>query len=172
MLLRKNFNVSSYGTGSQVKLPGPSPAHPNVYPFGTPYDDIYKDLHTKNVSLYTANGLLSMLDRNRKIKKAPEKWHLDKKRVYDVVITCEERCFDSVCEDLLLRGGKKQIPVHVFNVDIRDNHEDAAVGGRIILALAQALEASQDLDGDMHQIVQDFRKRNPQTSFLYSLSYY
>ena len=124
-----------------------------------------------------------MLDRNRQIKPAPQRWQ-ENKNLYDVIITCEERCFDAVCEgkhnpptpnpqdtlqekkarqahdpiyatrinrsDLLSRPTHSEcaLPVHVINVDIKDNHEEAALGGQAILKLVESLEAVDELDID------------------------
>jgi RNA polymerase II subunit A C-terminal domain phosphatase SSU72 len=157
------FPVISFGTGSLVRLPGPTVTQPNVYSFNvTSYDSMYTELATKDPRLYRANGLLPMLDRNRNVKWGPERWQdwkvgvprvTDQQKhnrgslgtesgVVDIVFTCEEKCWDAVVEDLLSRGSPLNRPVHVFNVDIKDNHEEALVGGRAILELAGRLNAA------------------------------
>ncbi|RDW93911.1 RNA polymerase II subunit A C-terminal domain phosphatase [Aspergillus mulundensis] len=154
------FPVISFGTGSLVRLPGPSITQPNVYNFNsTSYSQMYDELLSKDERLYRNNGILNMLDRNRNVKWGPERFqdwvpglprvdHVSKGDkgalgteggVVDVIITCEERCWDAVVDDLMNKGSTLNKPVHVFNVDIKDNHEEALVGGKAILELATRL---------------------------------
>ncbi|KAF4217380.1 hypothetical protein CNMCM6805_005691 [Aspergillus fumigatiaffinis] len=165
------FPVISFGTGSLVRLPGPSITQPNVYNFNTTsYSQMYDELLAKDERLYRNNGLLNMLDRNRNLKWGPERfqdWVPGMPRVdhvskgdkgalgteggtVDVIITCEERCWDAVVDDLMNKGAALNRPVHVFNVDIRDNHEEALVGGKAILELATRLNDAATQERKTH----------------------
>ncbi|KAG9060951.1 RNA polymerase II subunit A C-terminal domain phosphatase [Linnemannia hyalina] len=168
---KNGFTVSSYGTGTMVRLPGPTIDKPNIYNFGTPYNEVYQELKGKDTQLYQSNGLLLMLDRNRKIKNSPERWQ-ESRQEFDVIITCEERCFDAVCEDLIQRGESHSNPVHVINVDIKDNYEEAMVGGRMILHLAKDIEQARDLDQEIQPILDRFNQRYPSAPVLHSVSYF
>lgn len=155
-----HYPVISFGTGSLVRLPGPSISQPQVYHFNTTsYSQMHDELLAQDPRLYRNNGILNMLDRNRNIKWGPERfqdWVPGSPRlsfqekgdkgsigteggVVDVIFTCEERCWDAVVDHLLDRGAPLNRPVHVFNVDIRDNHEEALIGGKAILELADRL---------------------------------
>eukprot|EP00698_Gefionella_okellyi_P006565 TRINITY_DN15899_c0_g1_i1.p1 TRINITY_DN15899_c0_g1~~TRINITY_DN15899_c0_g1_i1.p1 ORF type:complete len:194 (+),score=34.73 TRINITY_DN15899_c0_g1_i1:58-639(+) len=171
LLLKKGFNVSSYGVGAQVKLPGPRPDRPNVYEFGTPYAAMYDDLLKQNEELYTANGILAMLERNKSIKRAPERWADGRAKRHPVVITFEERVYDLLIEDLTDRGSVCNEPVHVFNIEVKDNHEEAVMGAKWAFTLAQLLETVDDLDEQVEAILQDFDARTGK-QLLHSVSFY
>jgi len=101
-LSKKGFDVRSFGTGAQVKLPGASASEPNVYSFETTYEEIYNDLVRKDKNMYTQNGLLSMLDRNRRMKLKPDRFQACADR-FDLVLTVEEHVYELVLEDLHAR---------------------------------------------------------------------
>ena len=95
-----------------------------------------------------------MLDRNRRIKQHPEKFQTSAEQ-FNIIITCEERVYDQVvecmetvityehrcvliqfsnCAGLEAREGQTT-PVHVINIDIQDNHEEATIGAFLICEL-------------------------------------
>ena len=61
--------------------------------------------------------MLHMLDRNRRIKEKPEKFQ-HSKETFDVILTCEEKCYDLVVANFEDMDNVNQQPVHVINIDI------------------------------------------------------
>ncbi|XP_065061397.1 RNA polymerase II subunit A C-terminal domain phosphatase SSU72-like [Rhopilema esculentum] len=156
---KRGFQVQSFGTGTYVKLPGPAPDKPNVYTFGTTtYDEMYKELYKKDAYLYTQNGILHMLDRNRRIKKRPERYQ-DCPDEFDIVVTCEERVYDQVIEDMSKREQHSFTPVHIINIEIADNHEEATIGAGQIVELCEILEELDDMEHNLDEILQAFEEK-------------
>lgn len=169
-LAKKNFRVRSFGTGDKVKLPGLTICKPNVYEFGTPYDDIYQDLCQKDKQYYTQNGLLHMLDRNRRIKRSPEKFQHCEER-FDILITAEERVYDQVVEFMESKSPEYNQPVHIINVDIQDNHESATIGAFLLSDLVTMMAQSEDLDNEIDELLHDFESKH-QRPILHSVHFY
>merc|ERR1712179_681744 len=157
-LHKKGYNVLSFGTGDKIKLPGPSVSQPNVYDFGTSYEEIYQDLAKKDKVMYKQNGILHMLDRNRIIKPRPDRLQ-DSEKQFDVIMTAEERVYDQVLEHFEQRGSKEDQLVHVINMDIQDNQEEAAIGAFLFHELVQMFTGSLDLDNEIDELLQDFEMK-------------
>lgn len=169
-LQKKGFNIRSYGTGEKIKIPGRSEKEPNQYPFGTSYDDIYSDLKSKDKALYTKNGMLHIMERNRRIKKGPEKFQ-ETQNKYDIILTVEEKVYDQVLADFEARGSDTEQSVHIINMNVVDNPEDATIGAFLLCDLAQELAISDDLDNDIEEIIQDFESKC-QREVLHTILFY
>lgn len=181
-LKEAGYHVDLFGTGTMVRLPGPLIDRPNNYKFGTEYDVIYKELVAQDPKLYRENGLLQMLERNRRIKPAPQRWQDQKTVDFDIVFTCEDRCFEAVLEDLMQRAElvKKARPLHVINLEIKDDHANAVKGGQGILELAATFKAihQQQLAGEdtlvsdrIVAVLSEWQEKHPELPLLYSVCY-
>ncbi|KAK6089783.1 hypothetical protein P3W45_001285 [Vairimorpha bombi] len=125
VLKNAGYDVDSYGTNQQIKIPGESFETPNIYPFGTSYQDIYNDLASKNPKFYEKIGILKMLERNIKIKEKAENY-FEKTCHHDLVITVEEKCFVAIYENGMKVDGSSK--TFLINFDIKDTIQDASVG--------------------------------------------
>ncbi|KAL0615416.1 RNA polymerase II subunit A C-terminal domain phosphatase SSU72 [Plecturocebus cupreus] len=170
ILSKRGFSVRSFGTGTHVKLPGPAPDKPNVYDFKTTYDQMYNDLLRKDKELYTQNSILHMLDRNKRIKPQPERFQ-NCKDLFDLILTCEERVYELVVEDLNTREQETCQPVHVVNVDIRDNYEEATLGAFLISELCQCIQHTEDMENETDELLQEFEEKSGRT-FLHTVCFY
>lgn len=82
-----------------------------------------------------------MLDRNRRIKKKPEKFQHCADR-FELIITAEERVYDQLIDYMESRETVDNQPVHVVNMDIQDNHEEATLGAFLICDMVSEVRDS------------------------------
>ena len=66
--------------------------------------------------IFLENGMLHILDRNMRIKPRPEKFQ-ESVHTYDVILTCEEKCYDLVVERFESDSSNSHL-AHVINLDI------------------------------------------------------
>ncbi|KAL6927983.1 hypothetical protein ACO0SA_004607 [Hanseniaspora valbyensis] len=149
VLSQAGYKVDSFGTGSAVKIPGLTKEQPNIFPFGTPYKEMYDVLQeqerntSQEESNYSKQGLYDMLTRNMKLKKAPENWQVQetlKLLENEIVISCDEKCYELILEDCFKRGRRYEKPLLVINLDVEDYHANSIDAGKSILRLMQMYE--------------------------------
>ena len=64
------MKVESYGTGTQVRLPGKSAMEPRIFKFGTPYAEMYQSLSAtpEDEAFFVHNGVLQLCKRGAAVK--------------------------------------------------------------------------------------------------------
>jgi len=175
------LRVESYGTGTQVRLPGRSAMEPRIFKFGTPYEEMYKSMSATpdDAAFFIRNGVLQLCRRGAAVKNAPQRWQdMDSREIseHDIVIAFEERIFDAVVEDLQVREPTEDfLPLHVICLDTKDNPHEAAIQGRVALELCWLLEANgKELTVKAPEIVEAFqqeRMSHTPIKVLYQLCY-
>eukprot|EP01133_Synstelium_polycarpum_P008948 gene8948-10494_t len=176
LFINKGYkNVRSFGTSAHCKLPGPSIDKPNIFAFGTPYTAIHESLRQQNPDLYVQNGILNMLDRNIRVKTAPERWQEEMVARFDIVFTFDQRVFDMVVDDVTSRGDSGVIPmqpVHIINLQVKDTHEEAVGGAQHALQLlTQIDETADNWEDSIQDILEKFYTRTGR-QLLHTLMFY
>ncbi|XP_045716373.1 RNA polymerase II subunit A C-terminal domain phosphatase SSU72-like [Phyllostomus hastatus] len=170
LLKRKGFVVRSFGTESFVKLPGSTADQSSIYDFNTTYDEIHKDLVQKDEEFYANSGILCMLERNMEIKPRPERFQ-NCRDVFDLILTCEEKVYDQVVEELNSREQVTLHLVHVINVNIQDSFEEASLGAFLFSELCQCIQLLDDVDNKIEEVLLEFEEMSSQT-FLHTACFY
>ena len=64
------MQVESYGTGTQVRLPGKSAMEPRIFKFGTPYAEMYRSMSAtpEDTAFFVHNGVLQLCKRGAAVK--------------------------------------------------------------------------------------------------------
>jgi len=174
------LRVESYGTGTQVRLPGRTAMEPRIYKFGVPYEEMYNSMTQtrEDEDFFSRNKVLHLCRRGAAVKRAPQRWQdmpSDFISQHDVVIAFEERIYDAVVEDLQIREPTENFaPIHVICLDTKDNPHEAQLQGQVALDLCWCLEAAQDLVIEAPEILDVFEKEkmtHTPIKVLYQLCY-
>mmetsp|Transcript_6349 Transcript_6349/g.14321 ORF Transcript_6349/g.14321 Transcript_6349/m.14321 type:complete len:226 (-) Transcript_6349:127-804(-) len=180
VLSNAGLTVESYGTGTQVRLPGKSAMEPRIFKFGTPYAEMYASLAAtpEDRAFFVHNGVLHLCKRGAAVKLAPQRWQdtsTSTVQEHDVVIAFEERIYDAVIEDLQMREPTEDFKaIHVICLDTKDNPHEAQLQGKVALELCWILEQTQDLDSEAPELIEQFQEQqmtHTQIKVLHQMCY-
>ena len=74
--------------------------------------------------------------------------------------------------DLIQRGSASLKPVHVINLDTKDNHVEAELGSKKTLKLFEIIDAKgEDWEDSIEDILEEFEEATG-TKLLHSVQYY
>lgn len=61
-------------------------------------------------------------------------------------------------------------PVHIINIDVQDNHEEATIGAFSIYELAQLMSKCEDLDSEIDELILEYESKIGKT-LLHSIAF-
>ncbi|CAM9909425.1 unnamed protein product [Scytosiphon promiscuus] len=158
--------LSPVTASREVRLPGKDVSSPEVFPFGTPYRDIYDTLKGKDEKFFLQNNLLPLVARNATIKAAPERFQEIEgtdMAGFDVVLCFESRVFYLVVEDLQSRDPETFKPLHVVNMSIKDSFEESAAAADNVLELCRTLDGLFRLEDEAADVLEAFTRKTKRT---------
>ncbi|KAJ6233620.1 RNA polymerase ii subunit a c-terminal domain phosphatase [Anaeramoeba flamelloides] len=173
MLKKHDYDVSSFGTNNEVRLPGKSISSQNVYNFGTPYEDMIHDLATDDLEFYSSNKILDMLERNKKIKRAPERIQSVEQLNFDLVITYENKVFEKVIIDYHKRTKRihSHKPSFLVNLETIDSQQEAELCAKKTLDLVKKFEKYDNYEDNFEKLIEEFEEQINH-NILYSVLFY
>lgn len=119
-----------------------------------------QDLITKDKALYERNGLTTMMERNMKVKPAPQRWQdWEGGEPFDVVVTFEKRVMDAVVNHLHSKEDAMH-PTLVINLEVRDSVTDAAAAAPMALQLCKMIEEVEDWEDEIEEIKKRFEEQS------------
>ncbi|KAK3419277.1 hypothetical protein EUGRSUZ_J01305 [Eucalyptus grandis] len=86
-----------------------------------------------------------------------------------VLHQCSLETSNAFCADLNNREQILMKTVLLINLEVKDNHEEAATGAQLALNLCREIEAAEEESID--EIVSNFQNQN-RRKFLFSISFY
>lgn len=174
VLKKHNYRVSSYGTNIHVKMPGPRPDKPNVYEFGTTYQEIYDDLLRQDNPFYREIGLIDMIDRDRHIKTKPEKFAhtFDRGEVFDIIFTYQEHVMEAVIMEFHRNGNASFELCTVVNIETPDDHAHALESAKTTLQLAKTIEQLTSIPEEIEAALSEFVRQRPDAGITFHIVSY
>lgn len=91
--------VESYGTGTNVRLPGRSAMEPRIFKFGTPYEDMFNSMAAtaEDEAFFNHNGVLQLSRRGAAVKVRQLKYELRSSTFTRPNILCMDNLFAQPC---------------------------------------------------------------------------
>ena len=161
VLQRNNFQVWSYGTNSQIKMPGPT--EDVSYDFGTTYKEILDYMIEQGDDFYKRMGLIEMIDRDRQIKEKPERFAevFEGTIWFDVIFTYQRPVMERVVREFHSNANalKKFVLCIIINIETPDDHAHALESAKITLELARQIERLpniiEEIEDELNRVVEE-----------------